>query len=232
MMNRESGQAMIELSLMLLLLTFATLGMLMVCGMSDYADEIYLQSRFNAELAARDDTNSLYGEEYSTWSSRAYHTPYTGMNIPFNFDERAITGTNQIGTFGEHFNASGDSVPKIRHPFDIYKKLNQYHRLNDFDINSFKHDFHDESIADNMFNAANLVHGTPNEEGTNPLSRILSRSGFRKGAKISSSADQSYSALLNAFTKMFGVNLEKAGVKIKHAPSTTVFMPAVVNTTE
>ena len=82
-----------------------------------------------------------------------------------------------------------------------------------------------------MFNAANLVHGTPNDEGTNPLSRILSRSGFRKGAKISSSADQSYSVLLNAFTKMFGVNLERAGMNIKHAPSTAVFMPAAANTT-
>ena len=61
MRNKQSGQAMIELALMILLMTFATLGMLMVCAMADYADETFLESRHNAEMASRNSTEKIKG---------------------------------------------------------------------------------------------------------------------------------------------------------------------------
>ena len=59
----ESGQAMIELALMLLLMTFATIGMLMVCSLADFADETYMQSRFNAELGSRSGKQPVSGDQ-------------------------------------------------------------------------------------------------------------------------------------------------------------------------
>lgn len=228
----ESGQAMIELALMLLLMTFATIGMLMVCSLADFADETYMQSRFNAELGSRSGKQPVSGEEYSNWMSHISHSPHANMSIPFNVDEKPVIGINQTGSFGGNFNTPAYSVPQMEHPYDSYKKLNKYHRLSDFDGNSFKHDFYDSALEENMFNSAHLVHGYPDDSSDNPISNVISRSGFRKGAKLSSSPDKSYNALLKAFTRLFGVDLEDAGRKIKEAPSTAVYMPVTENTTE
>ena len=232
MKNSENGQAMIELSLMLLLMTFATLGMLMVCSMADFTDEAYMQSRFNAEIASRSGKECAAGDEFSTWQSSISNSPYSGMNIPFNVNEKPVVGINPVGSFGGNFNDAEYSVPVMSGPYDNYKKLNKYHRLADFDGNTFKHDFYDSSLEENMFNAANLVHGRPDDTGDNPIARIISRSGYRKGAKLSSSPDKSYNGLLKAFTKLFGVDLEDAGRKIKDSPGTAAFMPVTENITE
>lgn len=232
MSKNESGQAMIELSLILLLLTFATLGMLIVCSMSDFADEAYMQSRFNAEMSSRSGAPRITGDEYSTWQSHISDSPYSGMNIPFNVHEKPVTGINQTGSFGGNLNSAEHSVPVTATSLDNYKKLNKYHRLSDFDGSAFKHDFYDRSLEENMFNAAFLVYGSPEIESNNPVSRVVSRSGYRKGAKISSSPDRSYNALLKAFSKLFGVDMEDAGRKIKDAPSSTAYMPVTENITE
>ncbi|MBR7119441.1 MAG: hypothetical protein IKC77_04515 [Lentisphaeria bacterium] len=228
----QSGQAMIELALMLLFITFATLGMLMVCSMADYADETLLQSRFNAELASRSGKDKVSGDEYSNWQTQLMHSPYSNMNIPFNLEEKPARGINPTGTFGNHLDDPGRSVPVIEHHLDQYKKLNRYHRLDDFDSELFKSDFYDAALEDNMLAAACLTKGTPDEAGNNPLSRVLSRSGHRKAARITSSETDSYNALLRAFTKLFGVDLEDAGRKIKEAPSSSAYMPVTENTTE
>ena len=232
MRNYESGQAMIELSLILLLMTFATIGMLIVCSMSDFADETYMQSRFNAEISSRNGASRLSGDEYSTWQSHISNSPYSGMNIPFNVHEKPVIGINQTGSFGGNMNDADASVPEIKMPYDHYKKLNKYHRLSDFDSTTFKYDFYDRALEENMFNAANLVHGSPDGESNNPLSRLISRSGFRKGARISISPDRSYNELLKAFTRLFGVDMEDAGKKIKNAPSSAAYMPVTENITE
>ena len=230
-MKNQSGQAMIELALMLLLMTFATVGMLMVCSMADFADETFLQSRFNAEHASRNGREKISGQEYSTWLTVSAKAPYAGMNIPFNLEEKPATGINQIGTFGENLNTAEHSVPVMEQPYDQYKKLNKYHRLANFDEQMFKYDFFDASSEENMLSAANLVHGTPDVGTDNPLSRVISRSGHTKAAKLTN-PNKSYNALLLAFTKLFGVDLEDAGRKIKNAPSSSAYMPITENTTE
>ena len=232
MRNKQSGQAMIELALMILLMTFATLGMLMVCAMADYADETFLESRHNAEMASRNSTEKIKGEEYSTWMSPTSKAPYSGMNIPFNLEEKPTTGINPIGSFGENLNSAEHSVPVTESYYDQYKKLNKYHRLADFDGEFFKNDFYDKANDENMFAAASLVQGAPHTGNDNPLTRVISRSGHNKGARINHDPNKSYNALLRAFTKLFGVDFEDAGRKIKKAPSTSVYMPITENTTE
>lgn len=232
MKDQQSGQAMIELALMILLMTFATLGMLMVCAMADYADETYLEARFNAEFASRNGKEKITGDEYSTWASPLVKAPYSGMYIPFNLDEKPAVGINQTGSFGNNFDTPEHSVPVQNQYYDQYKKLNKYHRLDDFDNEFFNHDFYNKSIEDNMLAAADLVYGVSDESNNNPISRVISRSGYIQGAKINSNPNKSYNALLNAFTKLFGVDLEDAGRKIKNAPSSSAYMPITENTTE
>ncbi|MBO7153981.1 MAG: hypothetical protein J6W67_09280 [Lentisphaeria bacterium] len=230
--RRQSGQAMIELALMLLLMTFATLGMLMVCGMADFADETLLDARHIAEVRSKNTSVNETGSEYSTWQNNTYDEPYSGMSIPFNMDEKPVKGTNSIGTFGENLSDAGKSVPVDGSAYAKYKKLNKYHRLNDFDNTSFEHDFFDRSNSENMFHAANLVRARSDNTSNNPLSRVLSRDGHRKAAHISNSENEAYNDLLKAFIRLFGVDLEEAGHKIKNAPSSAVFMPSTDNTTE
>ena len=231
MKNNQSGQAMTELALMLLLMTFATLGMLMVCAMADFADETYLQSRYNAEIASKNSKEKISGNEYSNWKGHVSNSPYSNMHIPFNVDEKPSVGVNPIGSFGDNFNRAEHSVPRELSYYDKYKKLNKYHQLQDFDTDIFKHDFYNKANDENMFAAADLVIGEPDTNNDNPLSRVISRSAYNK-ASFNSNPNKSYNGLLQAFTKMFGVDLDDAGRKIKNAPSTKAYMPVTENIPE
>lgn len=229
--KRQSGQAMIELALMLLMMTFATLGMLMVCGMADFADEALLDARYIAEMRSKTASGNESGSEYSTWQSHLSNAPYANMSVPFNMDEKPVK-SGGIGKFGEHLTDPTKSVPVKEDPFAEYKKLNRYHRLADFDQTKFKHDYFDSSNEENMLVAANLIKARSDNTSNNPLSRVLSREGHRRAARISSSENNAYNGLLRAFTRLFGIDLEEAGYKIKHAHSSAVYMPATDNSTE
>ena len=231
--HKQPGQAMIELAIMLLLMTVVTLGMLLVCGMADFADDTLMTARFDAEKnSRRTDAAPISGDEYSNWNAPHVSAPYDRMDVPFNTEERPVIGINSIGSFGENLGDPVYSVPAATAKYPEYHKLNKYHRLTDFDHNFFKHDFSDAAETENMLTNANLVKGIPDNISNNPIGNVLSRSGHSKAVKNKNNSNSSYSALMEAFTKMFGVDPENAGRKIKNAPSSAVYMPKTTISTE
>jgi hypothetical protein len=230
--KRESGQAMIELAVMLLLLTFATIGMLLVCGLSDFSGDALLESRFNAELKARTGNSDVSGTEYTTWKSEDNDFLDNKLNIPFAIGERPTRGASDIGPFGENLNDAVHSVPDETRPYSNYRKLNTYHKLNDFDSAMFSNDFYENASNQTMLEAANLSLGTPDDQTGNPLGNILSRSGHRKAANRNPKANEAYNSLLRGIANLFGVDLEDAGYKISNAPGNKSYIPATTKATE
>lgn len=223
---------MIELALMLLLMTFATIGMLLVCGLSDFSGDALLESRFNAECRARTGNVDVSGTEYATWHNGSNDIYDNQLNIPFTIGERPVKGTADIGTFGDHLNDPSRSVPDQTVPYGNYRKLNVYHKLDDFDASLFSNDFYENSINQTMLDAANLAAGHPDSSFGNPLGNVLSRSGHRKAAKRNSAADDAYNALLRGIANLFGVDPEDAGYRISNAHSNKAYIPATTKATE
>ncbi len=230
--NNDSGQAMIELALMLLLMTFATIGMLLVCGLSDFSGEALLESRFNAECIARTGHADFSGPEFATWNNENNDIYSDRLNIPFTIGERPVRGTAETGTFANELNDPSRSVPDQTVPYGNYRKLNTYHKLNDFDASMFSNDFYESSLNQTMLDAANLASGSPDNNSGNPLGNVLSRSGHRKAAKRNPAADDAYNALLRGIANFFGVDLEDAGYRISNAHSNKAYIPATTQATE
>lgn len=229
---KESGQAMIELAIMLLLMTFATIGMLLVCGLADFSDEALLESRFNAESKARSGNADVSGSEYDTWNNTDNNVYDDRLNIPFTIGERPSKGNSEIGSLGNELNDPVYSVPKEDNPYAIYRKLNTYHKLDDFDASMFSNDFYESSLNQTMLDAANLASGSPDNSSGNPLGNVLSRSGHRKAAKRNPAANDAYNALLRGISNLFGTDLEDAGYRISNAPSNKAYIPATTQATE
>ena len=228
----ESGQAMIELAIMLLLLTFATIGMLLVCGLSDFSGDALLESRFNAESKARTGNADVTGTEYSTWKTEDNDFMDNQLNIPFAIGERPARGASDIGPFGDNLNDATRSVPDETIPYNTYRKLNTYHKLNEFDPGMFSNDFYENSVNQTMLDAANLSSGTPDNNTGNPLENVISRSGHRKAAKRNPAANEAYNSLLRGIANLFGVDLEDAGYRISNAPGNKAYMPATTKAME
>ena len=223
---------MIELAIMLLLLTFATIGMLLVCGLSDFSGEALLESRFNAESKARSGEADMSGSEYSTWQSAKPNFLDNKLRIPFAIGERPARGTSDIGPLGDNLSDSSRSVLDETKPYSTYKKLNTYHKLNDFDVAMFSNDFYEESTSQNMLDAANLASGSPDLLTGNPLGNVISRSGHRKAAKRNPNANEAYNSLLRGIANLFGVDLDDAGYRINNAPSNQAYIPATTKSME
>ena len=107
MKKQENGQAVIELTIMLVALTAVLLGVLFVCSITTDNNTRLLRSKFEAERAARDPDADLisHTREFKTWSGTNRY------GIPFGLDYRShFTDANTVAGLSGHIHTAGDSA--------------------------------------------------------------------------------------------------------------------------
>lgn len=200
----ESGQAIVELTIMLVALVAIILGVIFTAGLAITDNKVLLEAKRNAERAARFfQTEPQPGAwEYSRWEYGSYSFSATSKaSIPFSaLDRQVRTDINSIQ------NASWE----FRTP--IYSEATRYHyewmAPGNFDSDAFRADA--TAAFGNALNAATLVGAT--STSNQPAA------GFETGY-----ADGAAAAMRNAMFTWFGVKIDADTVRLN--PTNTVYMP-------
>ncbi len=219
--NRESGQAMIELAVMLVALLAVVLGVVFVCGILRSGNIQFLRSKTVAEISSRTggapmDSSSdisrwnygtleIWGEttvrsadgSTSTLSAATATIPFTSMDTISHY------GGNALGEIPAAFNDDEASNS------DSYRY--KWMQLQDFDSTAFRADF--TPGLSNAIGAAGLVRGRAASD-RNALH------DFDKGYKGDAAA-----GMRKSFTIWFGVTIPDR--TIYENPVFDVYIPVV-----
>ena len=215
-MNRESGQATLELVTLLIGFIAVFLGLIFICSLADSDINILLDARNNAELrAAAENPTASAGAEFAT-SSNGVHDIYNDSTV-MTFSPQDLpnyTAGNTISNFPSAFTDRSYSVPSsgsnIR---DQHAKLEAWKNFNAVDSNVFRNDFASGLSMQNALEAAQLVSGT--SDGKNQLS-LINSSHQKPGTA---------QRLRNTFFTWFGVRVSDNA--LKNVPGNRVYMPVL-----
>ncbi len=200
----QSGQAVTELTVMLVALVAVILGVVFVSGLAVTNNKILLEAKRNAEYAARltEAEPQLTALEHSGWSygSFAYSGNQT-VSIPFSALDRPVrTESNSLQNAAlELRTAEYSESPRYQYAWKAPR---------DFNAQEFSADA--SATLGNALDAAALTAGKSSE--TEPVA------GFDKGYRDRAAAD-----MRNAFFHWFGIKIDKND--LRKNLTNTVYMP-------
>ena len=209
--DSQSGQATLELLVLLIGFVSLFLGLIFVCGLADGDIGILLSARNNAELSAA--VRNAY-----TASGAEFGSVFNGTHDIYNKDEKLVfsptdyTGRspeNTIAEFPSHFYKPEDSV--LRDSDNDYKlqaEMKEWKNIRNAGNGFFKADFASDLVNDNALSAARLVSATSGD-----LSSVTTVSVF-------------YSHdFFSGFARWFGINISSD--TLKRASGNRVYMPVL-----
>ena len=203
---RPRGQALLEMTVMLVGIVAILLGVVYVGGLTVANNRLLLSAKFNAEKAARqpDSVVQQSDGELRGWSYTTLEvSSRKKITIPFLADDRLSSSTD-VSTLSSVSSGFRNATPSES---DFYSY--SWHSPRDFD-RRLNGDFAD--TAGNALNAAALVRGT--DSLRDPIS------GFDRGER-----DNASFAMRNAFQAWFGVRI--TGEMLGNIPSNQVYMPHI-----
>ncbi len=203
---RPRGQALLEMTVMLVGIIAVLLGVIYIGGLTVADNRLLLSARFNAEKAAREPDSAILDTDHELrgWNYTTFEvSPRKKITVPFLAGDRlsvsADTGTlNSVS--GAFRNAHSSES-------DLYRY--SWHSPRDFD-SRLDSDF--TQTSGNALNAAALVRGT------NSLPDPIA--GFDRGGH-----DNASFAMRNAFQAWFGVRITED--MLNNIPSNQVYMPHI-----
>ena len=243
--NRESGQAMMELTIMLLILSGMILAVVMISGIEISSNNMLLSARNNAQAAARgtDPRSSEKESEYGNWKyteldltkdahgvshgsfggsvtllkdgGKSYQLTSRGGVLQIPFSYQSESSTNGGVNTLDDVTGKMTSSQYTRPQLTLYERYSRWKGLQEFD-SSFQHDFAETVRAGNAFNAARMVHAVG--DGSNGAATIN-----HKHQRGRSSADNAASVMYSTFNRIFGVSI--SNIKMKDHPTNTVYLP-------
>ena len=236
----ESGQAMMELTIMLLILAGMILAVVMISGIEMSSNTMLLSARHNAQSNARSTTptHSQKNSEIGNWTYFQLDLTGNGFGgsqtlIRSNNKNYRLRSSNKILQipFSYQSNASANGIAFSMD--GVYNKMtsanyskwdltlgDQYIRwknLQNFDP-AFQNDFA-ESIHDgNAFNAAHLV------EGVGDTSTGAATVNTRHQAAGAVSSKDAAKIMYDSFHRIFGVRIDN--IKMRDHSTNKVYLPA------
>lgn len=209
--DSQSGQATLELLVLLIGFVSLFLGLIFVCGLADGDIGILLSARNNAELsAAVRNANTASGPEFGN--------VFNGTHDIYNKDERLVfsptdyTGRspeNTIAEFPSHFYKPEDSVLRDTHnDYKLQAEMKEWKNIRNAGNGFFKADFVSDLVNDNALSAARLVSATSGN-----LPSVTTVSGCK-------SCD-----FFSGFAQWFGINISDD--TLKRASGNRVYMPVL-----
>ena len=205
----DSGQATMELAVLLIAFTAMILGIVFIGGVGIARNEALLDAKVAAEVVSRSTgaAATMSGSEYENWSYTALDLYGDGGgSIPFSALDRARRGDgNSIGRSADEFHLASRSEPGERIADGmIFTYDYEFKSLENFDASLFEHDFATGLRGGgNALDAAELVSSVSSER--NPVALIDSRN--QRGSK--NSAADAASMLHRSFTTWFGVRFDR-----------------------
>ena len=207
----HSGQATLELLVLLIGFVSLFLGLIFVCGLADGDIGILLSARNNAELsAAVRNANTAAGPEFGNVFSGT-HDIY-GKDERLVFSPKDYTGrspANTLAEFPASFYKPEDSVLKDTHTdYKLQAEMKEWKNIRNAGNGSFKADFVSGLVNDNALSAARLVSATSGN-----LSSVTTVSGSNS------------SEFFSGFARWFGINISRD--TLKRASGNRVYMPVL-----
>lgn len=198
--NNQSGQAIMELLVLLIAFMVCFVGLLTVMGLSIANIEIFTDAKFDAEQNAIFSDYGNDGHEIYSW----HYTPYgdNEVRIPFLPGDKPVAASGTMENFHAEFNNP------------VYSNLNTEYKFNDFSVIQTDVENFGSNTPFLSYLAANLREG---------------RTGnFNSGENIVLVSDRRYFArqkTYDAFEKILGVSLEK--INLEDSRTNKVFFPAM-----
>lgn len=198
--RQNSGQAIMELLVLMLLFAVVFLGILLVMGLSVANVEIFLSAKYDAEEDAQFADSGTEGREIYSW--RYTYFDITKDRIPFLPKDEANVVQNNLDSFHREFNDSAKSNGGGEYVFNDFSVLGRLNGEENFGANT----------PSQSYLAANLVRGRENDYGEN-IATIKDTKKFNR--------QRTYAA----FEKIIGVKLDD--LDLENAESNQVFFPAM-----
>ena len=214
--GHESGQATLELLILLIGFVSLFLGLVFVCGLADGDIGILLSARNNAELLASGSvSNTVRGPEFGAvthGTHEIYEKEEALVFSPQDYVGKNINNT--IDEFPAAFSSQKDSVLSDDHrDYKLQAEMKEWKNIRDAGNGVFKADFVSDLSTKNALEAADLVSATSSGQ-----SGITTLSG-------KNSAD-----FFSGFIKWFGVQISSSA--LKSAPGNRVYMPQFSQNTQ
>ena len=210
--SEQSGQATMELAVLLIAFTAMILGIIFVGGLGIARNEALLEAKAAAEVSSRTAAASVQtgGNEYLGWSYTSLDLYGDGSSsIPFTAgDVVQRGGINSLGVATDELHRADRSVPVDIYVDDVlYTYDYVFMDLEALNSSLFDHDFVTALRGGtNAFDAAALDFAAP---GSRPPVALLD-SRDQQGAK--NSAVDAYSKMFESFTGWFGVSFDSFSI--------------------
>lgn len=259
MKNRESGQAIIELTIMLVAITTVILGLVFLSGYEITNNQLLLEARNRAQLAAKNAPKDVEtGNEFYSWNypavnlNKSYiyrsgksgnHTDTTGKETLFRIGNQNIrfSRVQEFSTPTIPF-ASGSSPVRIGTQNSVNKV---YISFNDTSKSSlegnYEHYHHWRKLDD--FDNIWFEHDFSQigiRENSLDVAALVARSpvgkstpatlSSREQAKGRHSKSNALSVIYDTFSRWFGIKPEE--IKLDESISNRVYMPQTCNSKE
>ena len=198
--NKQSGQALMELLVLLLSFVICFLGLLLIMGFSIANIEILSDAKFNAEKSAQNVTFGSDGKDIHKWKYTFYEA--ISEYIPFLPLDEPGGLQNNLDSFNKEFNN------------ELYSNHDDKYAFNDFGAiapviaNNFPNDTPSFS-----YQAANLHEGKSNEFYDENNALLTDHRYFKR------------QQIYEAFEKIIGTKLKDIDLENNH--SNTVYFPAM-----
>ncbi|MDR0931591.1 MAG: hypothetical protein LBM70_01040 [Victivallales bacterium] len=203
--SQQSGQAMLELTAMLVGLIAMTLGIIFVAGLSLADNKTLLSAKSGAEMAAHNDAGPKAGlVELSGWSySGADSSLGEKIVIPFSAHDYSVR--NRLGSSLDGVDAVFESVSYSSSDANY---LYRWYSPRSFDTN-LDGDFSGDLT--NAFDAAKLIQAS-GSYAIDPVSNF--DAGYKTNAR---------EPMRNAFHEWFGIRIREN--RLLNSPANQVYIP-------
>ena len=207
--EKESGQATLELLVLLIGFVSLFLGLVFVCGLADGDIGILLSARNNAELlASGSGSNTVSGPEFGAvthGTHEVYEKEETLVFSPQDYVGKTINNT--IDEYPAAFSSQNDSVlSDSNQNYRLQAEMKDWKNIRTAGNGVFKADFVSDLSTKNALEAADLVSATSSER-----SAVTTLSG------------KNSNDFFSGFIKWFGIQLSSSA--LKRAPGNRVYMP-------
>lgn len=204
--SQNSGQAILELLIMLIAFASCMLGVIFVCGLSIGNIELLLNARTNADLSAHGESTGNAGSEISNWRYTTIKDSQGNRHdVPFLLNDRAYNQGDNLALFNQEINnkdysASNDPNNSSNYIFGSFNSFEPLTNVNFATLTPIKGSL-----------AAALHKGTGNIKNT-----VIT---------IDKSNISNHEKLFEAMEILSSSTIDTD--KIRHAISNQVYMPAL-----
>ena len=237
--KHESGQAMMELTIMLLILAGMILAVVMISGIEISSNDMLLSARHNAQKHARSTMpqhsqkdNEIGGWRYlqlnlfsknsgsqTLFVDRGKRYQISSSNrtlqIPFAYQSSLWTSEQANAMDGVHNKMTSSDYSKRE--ITLGDQYSRWKTLQGFDP-AFQNDFAESLYDGNAFNAAHLVEGLGD---TSSKAATINR---RHQAAGRVSREDAADIMYDTFRRTFGVRIDD--IKMRENETNKVYMPA------